>query len=521
MQNVLQGIFKAGGGRVSPENIVSPIDSIKGLLYLGKKNKATVDKILSNFPGQTDRLTNTYMSDVASGGGFKGVDTAVNIANAANRFQEFTIRRAVFMGRLEGRLRNKGVELADAVAGNVDLKDVRYAIDEALDFTFSKNPPFGSAGQKVVSAINAVPGATLIVPFPRFMANSLKFLYEFSPLGLLKLTSKMERAAMASGNMKTLSRVTIGTGLFGAAYGIRASQPEHSKWNEYVKEDGTVIDLKPYNPLAAYLFAADLTHKLTTGALWSLTPADILEGLVGTNFRAGVGLYTFDAMLNGLTNLSTSLSDEKMHRSLKEFSGEVLAGFLTPLKQLRDAMSGYETFEKGEGAFGDVVTPNKREEPFLGPIKANLPFTEAKPGYDPMGRGPRMTVAPVMKQLTGLSMSVPKGPAKEELDRLGFKYNEILPSSGIKEFDNLVAKEMQLDVRSYLDRVVATPGWKRLSDAQKGEMLAEEVAEIRRDARESVLDDRPDLEEKLEKMRTPKRKMAVELEEEKEAAEAQ
>jgi hypothetical protein len=517
MQSALQGIFKAAGGKVSPENLVSPVDSIKGLLYLGRKNKATVDKILSNFPGQESRLTNTYMSDVATGGGFKGVDTAVNIANSANRFQEFIIRRAVFMGKLESRLKGKGLDIATAKAGNVDVADIRYAIDGALDFTFSKNPKFGTVWQKVINAINAVPGATLAIPFPRFVCNSLKFLYEFSPLGIIKLASKGELAAMGAGNMKVLSRVSVGTGMLGAAYAMRASQPEHAKWNEYVREDGSTVDLRPYNPLAAYLFAADLALKYKKGTLLNLSVSDIAEGLLGSTFRAGVGLYTVDAMLNGFTALQSEVKAENFHRAMKEFSGETLAGFLTPLKQIRDGMSGYETFVKGEGVFGNVMAPNKREEPFLGPIKANLPFTEAHPGYDPTGTGPRMNVAPVAKQLTGMAISAPKGPAKEELDRLGFKYNEILPSSGIKEFDNLVANEMQLDVNSYLNKLVATPGWKRLTDLQKGEMMAEELLEIRRDARESVLDDRPDLEEKLEKMRTPRRKLAAELEAEKEA----
>ncbi len=41
--------------------------------------------------------------------------------------------------------------------------------------------------------------------------NSLKFSFEFSPLGVLKLLAKQERAAFAKGDVKAISRATVGS----------------------------------------------------------------------------------------------------------------------------------------------------------------------------------------------------------------------------------------------------------------------------------------------------------------------
>jgi hypothetical protein len=65
-----------------------------------------------------------------------------------------------------------------------------------------------------------------------------------------------------SGMVKSL----VGWGLFATAIQIRDSKIAGEKWNE-IKVGNKTIDVYPYNPLAAYLYVADLIDRYQSGTL--------------------------------------------------------------------------------------------------------------------------------------------------------------------------------------------------------------------------------------------------------------
>lgn len=481
------------------------LDGLETVWNLFRRNTtANVDAILEQFPDEHDRLFGIWNSDIATGTAgrtraeriFDNADKAVAVVNTVNRAQEFLFRRAVFQAKLGQALRERGQSLDQVNVKDIPEGAIRDAVDEALSYTFAKSPKFGSLGQKFVSLVNALPGATLAIPFPRFLVNSLKFFSDFSPTGFLKLLSPAERTKIAGGDTSTISRAVLGTGMLGAAFAIRSSEYAGERWYELRTPDGSTIDTRAFNPFAAYLFTADVIRRKIDGRLNTLTAKDMIAGVLSSNLRAGTGLYLVDQVLGALTEAGSA---EKAGRMLAGLAGETLAGFATPIQQLTDALAEYDDELQ--------VIRETRMEPFAGPIKAKIPgLAQTLPEAESPTRGaPMRRGAPLLKQLTGILLSDPKNPVERELDRLGFTRQEVLPSSGDPEVDRLVAQKMGPLAERRLGFLVTSGGYHAMSDAAKGNRLREGLIEMRQRAREEARGRYPQRFHELKRQQQPRR----------------
>lgn len=511
-------------GRVGLDVIQSPIDSFVQKLtgrpqtvhamdgleeawsVLGRANKADVEKILQAFPKEKDRMFQTYLSDVASATGienkaWQAIDKGVQMANVLNRGQEFIIRRGIFQSALDHELRNKGKDLVGIIKSNaigqIDDESVKKAVSAALNKTFAETPDYGTMSRKLIDAVNSVPGANLAIPFPRFMYNAIKFQYEYSPLGILSYLSEAERAAFAAGNVGKASKAVIGSAMFGAAMMFRNSENAGEKWYEAVNDKGEVIDLRPFNPFASYLFVADVLKRQNEGTLYKLTGGDIAQGLLSTNMRAGTGLYLLDSAIN---LISKSADEAKLSMKATEFAGDFLSGFFTPLNVFRDA---YDQITQGQS-----TVKNTRDEPLLGPIKNRIPgVSQSLPDAEfPTREGPKVYEDPLLRQATGLSTQGPKNAAEKELDRLGFDRREILTSTGDREIDTQYTKAMGAVSEKVLVPLVESQKFQEQTDAVKGAILHEVLSEVRQEVKEAVNEGLPEEKQlKLEIKKQPPR----------------
>ena len=144
--------------------------------------------------------------------------------NGANTFADNAFKRAVFMAELNARLgketiyvnqagvkANKRKNLIDAMSRGefseiVGMeKHVSEAMQEALLFTyqrgFKSKAQGGGAwediGHRFLNTFNR-PGLSLLVPFPRFTANSLEFMYKHAPLlGLTDVVMPTQKGILA------------------------------------------------------------------------------------------------------------------------------------------------------------------------------------------------------------------------------------------------------------------------------------------------------------------------------------
>jgi len=374
---------------------------------------------------------------------------------------------------------------------------VAASVDHALEMTFAQTPHKG-VGKWILDAYKAIPPLYFIAPFPKFMWNSWKFISDYSPTGFVKLLSSSERAKLAAGDTKTLSRAIIGTGMLGAAYMLRNSEYAGEKWYEIQIGDRT-LDTRPYNPFASYLFVADVVNRWNKGTLDQLGFKDLTQGLLSANFRAGTGLFMLDTIgdvVGGL--ISNQGAPETGVNTLKRAAGETLAGFLTPFQTFKDILSderllglmGQEDFAHEEAKMRDV-----RDQPFLGPMMAKLPgVSQQLPETQfPVGSEEgNEKEEPGARQLTGLMFRT-KTPVQHEADRLGLQLRDLETPTGIVKLDRDTAEIMRPVAERTLTALMGSQGYQQAPDEQKRIWFKKWIHEIGNGARQQAMANDRDL----------------------------
>ena len=345
--HAFQSVFKSLFINGKPVRIATPINSLQGFLKIFsqldprqfKKVKKETAEIMSSFPKEDDRLFLRFSSDILSdsgqGGGLfktplKAAEEGVNLLNFANKFQEFITRRAVFQARLNNLILSNptyygGKTLTELVqSGKTNIirrQDVASAVDNALEITYAKsfnanakNAPYERTAGKFIDFVNSLPFiATSFIPFPRFLMNSLRFHFDFSPIGILNFLNKGERAALARGDTSKLSRAVIGIAMLSSAYWLRGQPYAGEKWYE-IKMGGKTFDTRAYNPFAAYLFVGDLFRRYENGTLRGLDVKGFASVFFGT--RAGTGLYAIDKLIDLFSGEKVVGDPEKIINSI-------------------------------------------------------------------------------------------------------------------------------------------------------------------------------------------------------------
>jgi len=466
--------------------------------------KKEVNEILSSFPKEQDRLFLRFSSDVvAKSGGkgiLKGLEKATNLLNIVNKFQEFIVRRAVFQSKLNNLILNNPAyysgktlrQIIDSGQTNIIRKqDVAQAVDSALEITFAKNfnkygGGYESFASSLIGFVNKIPfSLSLAIPFPRFMMNSLRFHFDFSPLGILNFLSKSERLAFAKGNTSKISRAVLGTAMLTTAWHLRHKPYAGEKWYEFRWGDQT-IDTRAFNPFAAYLFVADLLKRYNEGTIRNLDLKGFASVFMGT--RAGTGLYLIDKIID-------AFSGEKVvqdpNEAIKMIGGNVIQTFLTPLQTYLDFAA------RNDPELG--IVRDSREDPFWGQIKKKVSPKELPPVYSatsieytkeglPVAKIIRRE-SPMWRQLTGFTLVTAKNSAEKEFDRLGFLPREIFRSTGIIELDKAIKMRLAPAIAIGISSFVESDIYNNLNNIQKTYVLKGMLTKIKEETMESVRKD--------------------------------
>lgn len=528
---------------------VNPLTAMEGFLNTWrsanilnfKKNsvrarlKKDTENILKFYPKENDRLFLRYSSDVANKPNLENyspisfMEKGANLLNFLNRFQEFITRRSVFFSSLDGIVRGrpdiyKGLKLKDLVADEKLLKTIRQedigtAIDQSLEMTYAQQPKKGSLGEKFVGFVNAVPFTfSLLVPFPRFLVNSLKFLYDYSPaptfvsgvkvaadLPLAALTLSTEgtytKALMKQlkeGDTTGMVKALAGWGLMGTAFQVRNSKIAGEKWNELKVGDKT-IDVLPYNPLAAYLYVADLVNRKQNGTLTKQTfnVKEFAKVFAGT--RGGTGLYLMDQIIN----IAGGEGTNKGYRAVNELVGKIAAQYLTPFK----TYMGFLDASDGNIQAAKETKTSSLENAKIDPTVSIINNFKAifNPGElqdltsithavldEKTGKyvaRPLKNPNPILAELTGVTVRQDKNAAEKELDRLNFTYSEIFKSTGIPVLDRAYKNVFAPMIHLGLSSVVESQGYKNLSVVQQRLVIKELVKGFKKDTMKALQSD--------------------------------
>jgi hypothetical protein len=344
---------------------------------------------------------------------------------------------------------------------------LKKSIQDAFEFTYQATPKgdnfFGQLGKGVISLHKAVPFVvSSLLPFPRYVANQLKFVYEHTPLiGMLPLDklrlgieTRAAKGAKGYDWKDRTSKQLTGALLFTAAYAWRAKQGNTNKWYEMTDSQGNVIDGRPlYGPFAPFMLAADILYRTQVGQfVYDKTKGTILEhdkpmegtlptfsfkrygtdiaqALLGSTFRTGMGLYALDKLW---TDVSSG-SGEAWRKAAGEFVGNIGNTFMLPASVVKDFYSQIDEKSRyipesktGDTNFLDIVYNRAtRALPDFPIVDWTGEGPYEKPLRTPFVTGDIKAVSPVEKQMMGMTKRAPKNKFQKEIARLNMEEREI------------------------------------------------------------------------------------------------
>ena len=408
------------------------VDSFRGMghfasLNMGgmyRKNREFTDMILEQpeFALQYDKMFN-QLNEIRkhtrgpSGGVLDKVATkveqGVDLLNTPNRMQEFMVRRVSFLSELERLVKREwNVDLIDTV-GNGDLRKltsdmsqfkpkgarsfielVDSSVTKALDVTYAKQPDL----QIFRDATNFITrnGLTTIIPFPRFMFNSLELVATYAggasiPLTrkLLDMTKKGKSAALNEVERKLVTRNVMGLAGIIAAYQYRSDFPSMNIDEETKSRvDGDYkllafgdkrVDVTPQFPMRQYMWAGEAIKRIANGTFsdW-YDHREAIQTFAGTNVRVGTGNVIFNDIAEIISS-DDAVAGERMQKGFARAVGNYLSTFATPIAQIVEAQraAGMRTMDYIDAADDPVLNTsdnfwNEFSRPFTARGFSNL-----------------------------------------------------------------------------------------------------------------------------------------------------
>ena len=387
-----------------------------------------------------------------------GLEDATDILNTPNRWQEFLIRRGQFFGELERLVKREyGIDLIDTLqdgklrdllndAGGfkpegkpsfLDLVD--QSTKKALDVTYAKQPDI-PVFRSMTSFITRN-GLTVVMPFPRFMFNSMEIMGQYAGGASLPLSRKLAslvtlgkvgKGPLTPKDRQRISRNLVGMAMVGAAYQYRTSEEAPADYMQFGIGDNTEMDTTPQFPVRQYLWMGEAVKRINEGTFdtWFDTK-EFSETFAGTNLRQGTTnsiLEEMAALAEGGTDLT---SGETLGKTLGGAVGNYLATWATPFSQVIEAQradistSGKRGLVYKEmGSDPTLDFPSSFMAATKKPFKKYMttPQEEAKlPDRLTMFGGTKSRVSPLSRVALGINLSTRDKPAGEYLERLGYK----------------------------------------------------------------------------------------------------
>tara|TARA_R110000803_G_scaffold89040_1_gene156163 strand:- start:190 stop:3750 length:3561 start_codon:yes stop_codon:yes gene_type:complete len=456
-----------------------------GYMFQPGKAKGLTDLIL-NRPETMDILSSLFDNlngiQKASGRGKGGAvdwilsrgEDITNLLNTPNRWQEHLVRRGSFLGELERLAKREwDVDLIDVIQkGEIrDLlndtskykpKDGRSFMDmvadstkKALDITYAKAPDV----QVFRETSNFITrnGLTVVLPFPRFMFNSMELMGQYGAGASIPLTKAVTNfvtggkaykgQVFTAKDRQRVSRNILGMVAVGAAYQYRTSEDATADYKKMNTGDGTSMDMTPQFPMRQFLFMGEAAKRIINGTFDDWFDAkEFTETFVGTNIRTGVG----EGIVQEVADLATGVdltSGESVGKTLGKAFGNYLSTWVVPYGQIIDAQRGLGI--RGTGYKESAGDPNldfgsSLKTAFTQPFRSQSVGLSAEeeaalPEKQYVLTEKKKRIAPFAKLLFGLSMTTTESDEGEYIVNLGYTEFNIASRSkipSVRNFEN-------------------------------------------------------------------------------------
>jgi hypothetical protein len=448
------------------------LSTIKGLSW-GKADARLFKEIfLEERPEEYSRLFyEATRAEVASEGTTAAAKAsrAVNILNSAvdSVFKQATLYSSVDRSLRELNDPALGKTLGEFLSKNKALDALpedflKKAVDDSRRFTFQRSysqdkSAFGQIAQTVINTHQKLPfvvSASLGIPFPRYIANHLEHINDYTPLGIItgglsKLDTTLYKDvslvgdAFKTGTDRTARQITGASLIMLGAY--TAAQKNGEIDYDKIKTETDVLDIsRTAGPWLMNFYLGDLYYRWKNDLPMGKVPETIKE----------ISLGTTDLGFNDdvVVSLSDSIGKGEITPELARVLGDVGATYTYPLTFARDFL-GQINPEKITTPYtkevfgGDTENPSmygetnylddmvRRSTRFL-PEVSFLQYAQsyngktAIPYYSPFSEGPIGSWNPLSKQL-GFTASRKPNELQKELSRLNIKEYEVYTNQSV------------------------------------------------------------------------------------------
>ena len=456
-----------------------------------------------NFPEQASQLFREQ-ADLASITGKESplakAGRKINILNTAS---DNFFKTGILAATLKRRLADRGIDFNDVIAdgrfGNIPDDIMQAAIKDAYEFTYQSGFRGTDMGSRIARfAIEAQQKFPFVVsafmPFPRFVANQLKFQHDHMPIIGLVIPAIKGKKALREAVPKQMA----GIALLGTALAWRYQQGNEAEWFEIKKSEDYYINGKAiYGPLAPFMVFADIIYRGFSGTPYPENSIKyyskaFTEATLGSTFRTGLGLQLLDKALN-----------EDIFAGEKDFLkiiGNLLGRYTIPAGVAKDLYSQFDPQSRLIPA-----TNTGEEEPWFEYVykvaSRNLPDVPLatlskdtittrdydEPAVSPFVTGPLKAANPIEKQLFGFT-TMRKNKLQKEMARLGMMYTDLYRRPGNDRIDFYTRQELSragpntYNMERNLTTIINSPSYKKVGPARQRSMLMKEALRIKNGA---------------------------------------
>lgn len=331
-----------------------------------------------------DRVADVMMSDL---------EDLVATLNTPNRVQELMIRNATFYGELKRLVKREyGVDFEGALnegklmdffrdSESVRPKDARSFINlvddasrKALRVTYSAQPE-NYVLRKTAEFISKTP-ATVVIPFPRFIANGIEYFGELAAGGrgyvgrkVYGMFDRSVRGPMTARESEQIANNMIGLGLFFGFTNFQMDQAEKQATagegtGDNYQEVGIPFTELETNVLADYPVAqmnwiarAAVEKRRGTFDDWD-AKNDWVDLFLVPQSRTGAANFIVDEFTSMIGGLENEADEARRNKKFGELFGQYVTRFVNPLFQVveLERAAGFRTDERKISGQDMIIT---------------------------------------------------------------------------------------------------------------------------------------------------------------------
>ena len=310
---------------------------------------------------------------------------------------------------------------------------IKDSIEDAYEFvyqtSFKGTNFFGKIAKGTIKAHQDMPFiVSSFLPFPRYIANQLKFIYQHAPLiGMMPLDKPVGNVPINQYIKGKLPKQMTGAMLFMMAYNWRLKQGDTTNWYEFKDNNNNIVDGRPvYGPFGSQVLLADYIIRYQNGSLpptRTTLMRDTLQATLGTTFRTGLGLAALDNIVEDFPSLFEKDAGGKGVEASAELVANLVNTFLLPASAVRDVYAQFNRDGRGipetrNGEFNFLDILYQRGTRSLPKNFAGEYSERAKSAFE---NEELMQINPLEKQLFGFSKRKGKNKLQEEMGRLNLR----------------------------------------------------------------------------------------------------